>query len=135
MATIDSATFRKNVPNGTYGTLVKTDGKADLSATVAGTVVRVLRLEAGTKMFGLKAHAGALGAGTSIKVGVAYFNAADGTDDDDLFGTLSTASAGKLTWDDVPVVFNVPVAITVTTVGGATTGSVTVIPEYEYRGV
>lgn len=135
MATIDSSTFRKNVPNGTFGTLVKTDGKADLSAAPIGTVVRVLRLEAGSKLYGLKAHAAALGTGSSIKVGVAYFDAAEGTDDDDLFGTLSTAAAGKLTWDDAPLVFKVPVAITVTTAGGATTGSVTVIPEYEYRGV
>lgn len=135
MATKDASTFRKAVPNGTYGTLVKTDGKAEFTADAIGTVVRVMRLEAGTKMYGLKAHAAALGASTGIKVGISYIDPADGTDDDDLFGTLATASAAKLSWDDVPVVFNVPVAITVTNTGGVATGAVTVIPEYEYRGV
>jgi hypothetical protein len=134
MATKQAATFRNTVPNGTYGVLSKTEGKATFTADAAGTEVHTLRLEAGTKLYGLKAHHDNLGAGTSIKVGYAYVDANHGAAVDDAFCSGATTSPGVLEFEAKPITLNHPTILTVTSAGIAT-GDVVVIPEYEYRGV
>jgi hypothetical protein len=134
MAIKQSATFRNTVPNGTFGTISKAVGSAIFAADAAGTEVQAIRLEAGTKIFGFKAHHANLGAGTSIKVGYAYVDADDGASDDDAFCTGATTAAGVLEYAGTPFTLTAPAIVTVTSAGIAT-GEVTVIPEYEYRGV
>lgn len=134
MATKQSATFRNTVPNGTFGNLCKTEGKANLTAESTNTVTQVLKLEAGTKLYGLKAHHGNLGATTTIKVGYAFVDASHGAAVDDAFCSGVTTSAGVQEYAGAPITLNHPAIVTVTNTGTAT-GEVVVIPEYEYRGV
>lgn len=134
MATKQAATFRSTVPNGTFGNLCKTEGKAIFAAEAANTVIQTLKLEAGTKLYGLKAHHDNLGAGTSIKVGYAYVDATHGAAVDDAFCSGATTSAGVLEFNGKPITLDHPAILTVTNTGTAT-GEVVVIPEYEYRGV
>jgi hypothetical protein len=134
MATKQSATFRNTVPNGTYGTISKTVGLATFAADAAGTEVHAIRLEAGTKIFGFKAHHGNLGEGTSITVGYAYVDAEDGAAVPNAFCSGRTTEAGVLEYAGTPFTLTAPAIVTVTSDGTAT-GEVTVIPEYEYRGV
>lgn len=134
MAIKQSATFRNTVPNGTFGTISKTIGSAVFTADAAATEIHAMRLEAGTKIFGFKAHHDNLGAGTTIKVGYAYVDAEDGAADDDAFCTGATTAVGTLEFSGKPFTLNAPAIVTVTNTGTAT-GEVLVIPEYEYRGV
>jgi hypothetical protein len=134
MAIKQSATFRNTVPNGTYGTISKTVGSATFAGDDTGTEVHVIRLEAGTKIFGLKVHHGNLGAGTSLMAGFAYVDSADGAADDRAFGSGVTTALGAFEYVGLPITLNAPAIITITS-GGTATGEVTVIPEYEYRGV
>lgn len=134
MATKQSATFRNTVPNGTFGTLSKAIGSAIFAADAAATEIHAMRLEAGTKIFGFKAHHDNLGAGTTIKVGYAYVDAEDGAADDDAFCSGATTSEGTLEFSGKPFTLSAPAIVTVTNTGTAT-GEVLVIPEYEYRGV
>lgn len=135
MATKQSATFRNTVPNGTFGTLSKAIGSAIFAADAAATVIQTMRLEAGTKIFGFKAHHDALGASTAIKVGYAFVNPEDGAAVDNAFGAGATTGAGVLEYTGKPITLNAPAIVTVTNNTGTATGEVTVIPEYEYRGV
>ena len=135
MAITQSDTFRNRVNNGTFGNLNKEVATANLAATAANDVVEVLRLEAGTLITGLAVHYGALGASTGIKVGISYFSAEDGTDDDDAFVTVADSStAGVASYPGVPLLFDVPTKLTVTVTGAAATGKVTIVPEYVYAG-
>lgn len=135
MAIKQSATFRNTVPNGTYGTISKAEGIATFDGDAAGTEIHSLKLEAGTKVFGVVAHHDNLGAGTTIKVGFAYVDNQDGAAVSDAFiAAAATTAAGKLVFDGKPITLNAPAVLTVTNTGTAT-GSVVVIPEYEFRGV
>lgn len=135
MATLQSSTLRNNTANGTFGNLNKAIGVADLAAAPIATVVEVLRLEAGTTVTGLDVFHGALGATTSLTVGVSFYDTAHGTDDADAFATVAdTSASGKASYAGVPLVFEYPVKITVTVGGAAATGKVTVVPEYIYVG-
>lgn len=134
MATKQAATFRNTVINGTYGNLCKTEGKATFAADAADTEIHILKLEAGTKLYGLKAHYDNLGSGTSIKVGYAYLDASHGAPVDNAFCSGETTSAGVLEFNGKPITLDHPAILTVTNTGTAT-GDVVVIPEYEYRGV
>lgn len=130
-----ASSLRAAVYNGTHGNLSKAIGAAEFAADAANTAIAVLRLEAGTTVTGLTAHNAALGVGTGYKVGVAYFDAADGTDDDGLFATdADSAAAGSASYAGVPITFEKPVMVTVTATGATATGKVTVVPEYIYRG-
>lgn len=135
MAIKQSATLNNTVPNGTYGNLCKTEGKAIFAADPAATEVHTLKIEAGTKIYGLVAHHDNLGSGTTISVGVSYINEEDGVADAAAFiPAAATTSAGKLEFTGKPITINAPAVLTVTNAGTAT-GSVVIIPEYEYRGV
>src|SRR5690606_25809105 len=126
---------RAAVYNATHGHFSKAIGAAEFAAAAANTTIAVLRREAGTTVTGLTAHNAAPGAGTGYKVGVAYFDAADGTDDDDLFATdADSAAAGSASYAGVPITFEKPVMVTVKVTGAVGTGKVTVVPEYIYRG-
>lgn len=134
MATINAPSLRNRVYNGTSGNLSKEFGTAVFSGHAAGTVSHVLKMDAGTQFFGLKAFAGALGALTGMTVGI-HYPEGDGTDDPGYFGTVAdTSVATTLTWETTPVTFNERVVITVTVTGAAGTGSVNVVPEYAYKG-
>tara|TARA_R110002033_G_scaffold170862_2_gene214573 strand:+ start:14771 stop:15181 length:411 start_codon:yes stop_codon:yes gene_type:complete len=136
MATKNSATFRNTVPNGTFGTISKAEGTATFDGDAIDTTINVMKLEAGTKIFGIKAFNDALGASTTVKIGYAFLDAGDGTDDDDGFvAATATVTAGTLSYTGKPITFDVPVIVTVTNEGGVATGDVVVIPEYEFRGV
>lgn len=129
-----ASTLRAVTYNGTHGNLSKAVGKAVFTADAANTVVHTLLLDAGTTLLGLKAHHDNLGVGTSIELGYAFQDADYGADTPAAFGTKATAAAGAHTWDGVPIRFEHPTVLTVTVKGGAGTGSVTLIPEYLYRG-
>ncbi len=135
MATKQGPSFRSRVPNGTFGNLCKTEGAAIFSADAAGTEIHVLRLEPGTKLYGCKAFHDALGASTNLKVGYRYVDESDGAAVDDAFGSESSVSSGSVEWSGKPVTLEMPAILTITVTGGAATGSVQVIPEYEYLGV
>jgi hypothetical protein len=136
MATRQGNTLYKRTMNAEYGNVSKHIAPVILAAVPANDVLQCIRLEAGSTVTGLKSHHEALGAGSGYKVGIAYYDSADGTDDDDYFAVVAdSASAGKATaWDGVPVTFQVPVMITLKVTGAAATGVVTLVPEYIYTG-
>ena len=133
-----SSSFRKITPNGTFGTLSKASGHfAEFAGDAADTTIAVAHFDAGTTFHGVKTIHEAMGAGTGIQVGIAFYDAEDGTDDPDFFSTVAdSAAAGNASWGDtvVPVTFNVPVKLTVTNTDAVATGRVDVIPEYVYTG-
>lgn len=134
MAIKQSATFRNTVPNGTFGTISKAIGSAVFAGDAAATEIHTMRLEAGTKIFGFKAHHDNLGAGTSINVGYAFVDPNDGAAVADAFCSGATTAAGVLEFSGKPITLDAPAVVTVINTGTAT-GEVMVIPEYEYRGV
>lgn len=135
MASIkQSATFRNTVMNGTYGNLSKAEGKAVFSADAANTTIHTLKLEAGSKLYGLTAHHDNLGGGTAIKVGYAYVDESHGAADDDAFCSGASTAEGVQSYSGKPITFNHPVILTVTNTGTAS-GEVVIIPEYEFQGV
>lgn len=135
MATKQGPSFRSRVPNGTFGNLCKTEGVAIFSADADGTEIHVLRLEPGTKLYGCSTFHDALGASTNLKVGYRYVDESNGSAVDDAFSSGSSSSAGLIEWSGKPVILEMPAILTLTVTGGAATGSVQVIPEYEYLGV
>lgn len=134
MATKKGASVHNRVPNGTYGNLNKIDAVFDFEGEAAGTEGLVMRLEAGTKIFGLKAFHDALGGSTTLKVGYRYVDSNDGAAVDNAFGSGATTAQGVIEYTGKPIRLEKPVYITVTNAGGASTGSITVVPEYEYMG-
>jgi hypothetical protein len=135
MATRQANTLFMRVMNAEYGNLNKHIAQVILSAVPAADVMQCIRLEAGTTITGLVAHREALGAGSGIKVGVAYFDSEDGSDDDDYFLTVAdTSAAGSSAWSGKPVTFPMPIMITLTVTGAPATGVVTLVPEYVYTG-
>lgn len=135
MATRQGNTLFMRTMNAEYGNLNKHVAPVVLSAVPAADMVQCIRLEAGTTITGLAAHRDALGAGAGFKVGIAYYDPVDGTDNTAQFLTVADASAaGSSTWTGKPVTFPVPVMITMTITGAAATGTVTLVPEYVYTG-
>jgi hypothetical protein len=134
MDTKQASGFRNTVPNGVFGNISKAVGTATFEADGAGTVVHTIKLEAGSKVFGLKAHHDNLGAGTTVKVGYAYVDANDGAAVDDAFCDGATTAPGVLEYAGKPIMIDAPAILTVTNTGTAT-GDVMIIPEYEFQGV
>lgn len=118
----------------TYGDAATHPSSIDLAAAAPGTEIEAMRIPVGAELYGVTLVNDALGASSTLQVGVKY-PYGGGTDDPDQFlPSGGSASAGVRTNYFHPIRFENEAVLTATTGGAATTGKVTVIPHYRYLG-
>lgn len=116
--------------NTTYGNLCAAVGQVEFEGEAAGAEGKLFKLPPMSKLVGLKLINEALGASTTVKV-----DAVDAEGNSTaILPASNTASAGRIDYEDAPVMLDVETAITATTAGGAATGVIDVVVEYIYIG-
>lgn len=126
--------FSKMPMAGPYGNSSLVARSITLAAAAIATGIDFIELPPGTKLNDVKLINDALGASTTLSVGLRYPNA-DGTDSATaLLAAASTSSAGARTGAFHPMTFDTPLVVTGTVGGAAATGKVTLHVIYEYVG-
>ncbi len=122
---------------GEYGKGQLYHERATFAAEAIAGVAQVMKIKAGTKVFGARAINAALGASTTLSMGFTPVRASDGPAADAAYfkTATSTSSAGVILANGfVPITFDFDVYLTLTVGGGAATGIVDVIVESTYVG-
>ena len=122
---------------GEYGNACIKTALVNFLATVVGTY-NVIKIPAGTKVYGLRALNEALGASTTLAWGYAPVDSTLGPAASAAYfgAAAATASAGDRRMGFKPVTFEYDVYLTVTLAGATTSADVDVdvVLEYEYVG-
>lgn len=135
MSTRKAVCYGQAMKNSAFGNLNTEKLVEELTSEAADNVVTFGPFESSTELHKLNLHYDALGAGSGLKLGVAFDSADDGTDDDDKYLTIAdTSAAGKATWEGVPERIDTRFYLSLTVTGAAATGTVTLVPTYLYYG-
>lgn len=103
--------------------------------TASGTVVRLGKLFAGTKVYDAHVVHANLGANTTLKLGFEYAGGEAGSDDDAFIAAGATTAAGKLLSVAAPVTLAYDAYLIATTGGaGVTAGLIDAVVTFEHRG-
>lgn len=109
-------------------------GYNTFAGEAAGTVVRLNKLFAGTKVYDAKMINAALGAATTVKLGFEYVNGESGGDDDYFVAATATDTAKRTDSAAKPITLAHDAYIIATTAGGAATGALDTVLDFEHRG-
>lgn len=124
MAIISAPTMHDRIYSGPTGNMSVEVGKAVLKAA-DGDVIEYLELPIGLKLFGVRIVSAALGAGVTVDIKAGDTVLAADVD-------VSTAKAINIPF--APVYLKEKVILTATIQGGAATGELLVMPEYQSVG-
>ena len=122
------------VYSGAHGNASRETLNDVLAATPANTEVLLGNFPAGTTFDGVKVFHGALGANTSIELGI---KSKKGTAivEPTLFGSVDTVSAGDSAKNIKPFYCDETVELIATLKGGVGTGELNVTVDYRYNGM
>lgn len=109
-------------------------GSVTLASAATTTKVRLLKLFAGTKIYGTKMVNAALGASTTVSVGYEYVDGQAGGGAAALIAATDTSAAAKTDSVKAPIVLDYDAYITATVGGASATGQVDVVMSFEHRG-
>jgi len=135
MATILASTLTEVQNSGQHGNLSVAHGKHTLAAAAIADKVLLLKLYAGSKVYGVKLVNAALGASTTVSVGYENADGTAGGSATAFINAQSTASAGATRSSTAPVTLTKDAIISLTVGGAAATGQVDVVVDFEFRGV
>lgn len=134
MATINAPTLLDVVYSGDCP-FAAAHGQATLAAAAIGDKVRLNKLFAGTKIYGVKLVNAALGASTTVSVGFEYVDGQSGGGAAALIAATSTASAAVTREGaTAPVTLAYDAYVTATVGGAAATGQIDTVVTYEFKG-
>lgn len=134
MATIFADNFTDIPRTGSYGNAGVQHVSKTLAANPIADELVLIELPAGTKLHDFRAVIAALGASTTLSFGWRYKNGEAGGGAAALEAAASTVSASTVRGTFVPVEFEFDAYVTATIGGGAATGAVNVVLNYEYLG-
>lgn len=134
MATINAPTLLDVVYSGDCP-FAAAHGQATLASAAIGDKVRLNKLFAGTKIYGVKLVNAALGASTTVSVGFEYVDGQAGGGAAALIAATSTASAAVTREGaTAPVTLAYDAYVTATVGGAAATGQIDTVVTYEFKG-
>ena len=134
MATINAPTLLDVVYSGDCP-FAAAHGQPTLAAAAIGDQVRLNKLFAGTKIYGVKLVNAALGASTTVSVGFEYVDGQAGGGAAALIAATSTASAAVTREGaTAPVMLAYDAYVTATVGGAAATGQIDTVVTYEFKG-
>ena len=133
MATINAPTLLDVVYSGDCP-FAAAHGQATLAAAAIGDKVRLNKLFAGTKIYGVKLVNAALGASTTVSVGFEYVDGQAGGGAAALIAATSTASAATREGATAPITLAYDAYVTATVGGAAATGQIDTVVTYEFKG-
>lgn len=133
MATINAPTLLDVVYSGDCP-FAAAHGQATLASAAIGDKVRLNKLFAGTKIYGVKLVNAALGMGTTVSVGFEYVDGQAGGGAAALIAATSTASAATREGATAPVTLAYDAYVTATVGGAAATGQIDTVVTYEFKG-
>jgi len=134
MATINAPSLQDTVYSGDCP-LANAHGYVTLAAAAIADKVRLNKVYAGTKVYGVKMVNAALGASTTVSVGFEYVNGEAGGSATAFIPATSTASAVVTREGAVAPVTLAYDAYIIATVGGAAaTGQLDTVVTYEFKG-
>lgn len=122
------------VYSGTHGNASRETLNDVLAATPADTKILLGNFPAGTTFDGVTVFHDALGAGTSIELGIKSKHN-DDINELTLFGTVNTTDAGDALKNIKPRHVNETVELIATLKGGVGTGELQVTVNYRYNGI
>ena len=127
--------FDKRMMAGPFGNASKEVRSITLASQAATTELEFMKLPAGTQLNDIKLIHDALGASTTLSVGLKYDSDEEGTTSATaLLAAAASTSAGTRAGAFHPMKFDVPVTLTATIGGASATGKVSLQADYEYRG-
>lgn len=133
MATLNAPTLAETQYSGDCPAAFA-HGQITLAAAQVADKVRLVKLFAGTKIYGAKMINAALGGSTTVSIGFEYVNAESGGSATALIPATSTASAAKTDALVAPITLAYDAYITATVAGAAATGLLDVVVSFEHRG-
>jgi hypothetical protein len=133
MATLNAPTLQDVQYSGDKGA-VHSHGSYLFAAAAIADKVRLVKLYAGTKIFGAKMINAALGASSTISLGYENADGSAGGGAAALIAATSTAAAAKTDSLVAPILLTTDVYITATVAGAAVTGQFDAILNIEHRG-
>ncbi len=134
MATINAPSLQDVQYSGDCP-LANAHGYVTLAAAAIADKVRLTKLFAGTKIYGVKMVNAALGASSTVSVGFEYVDGQSGGGAAALIAATSTASAAVTREGaTAPIVLLYDAYITATIGGAAATGALDTIVTYEFKG-
>lgn len=133
MALIYGATAKSTHNTGQHGDASRQPLFAKLSGTAAGTQVVLGEFVGGCRIDTVRLVHGALGAGTSLKLGVIFPDG--GVSNDVQFGTYVTTAADTKEWKGKPFSSQNGFQLVAEVVGAAATGDIDVLVDFVYRGL
>lgn len=134
MATLNAATLQDIQYSGECPA-AHAHGKYTLAAAQIADVVRLIKVYAGTKIHGARMINAALGASTTVSIGYEYVNGESAAVPAGILAATSTSSAASTPMAVAPVTLAYDAYITATIGGGAATGQLDVVLNYEFKGV
>ncbi len=137
MADIEGKNLRTLQHNGEYGNARVAILQHTLAAAQIGDVVVLGKLPGGVRIHTSTLRNAALGASSTLTLGYRYINAAEGSDATaGLLAATATSSAARTTGavDVVDIATGSGVEIVSVVAGGAATGAISAIIEYDYPG-
>lgn len=133
MAIINAITLPENLYAGEAPVAVA-HGFHTLAAAQINDVVRLCKMPAGTKVYEAKLVNAALGASTTVSLGYEYVNGEAAANATAFLGDTSTVAAATTRAPGAPVILQYDAYLTATVKGGAATGKIDAVLQYEYRG-
>jgi hypothetical protein len=133
MATINAPSLQDVQYSGDEGA-VHSHGYIALNAAAIADKVRLVKLYAGTKIFGSKMINAALGASTTISLGFEYVKGQAGGGAAALIAATSTAAAASTVSPAAPILLQYDAYLTATVGGAAATGQFDAVLTIEHRG-
>lgn len=133
MATINAPSINDVQYSGDDGA-VHAHGSITLAAAQIADKVRLVKLFAGTKIFGAKMVNAALGASSTISLGYENVDGTAGGSATALIPATSTAAIAMTNSIVAPILLLVDTYITATVAGAAVTGQFDAVVLFEHRG-
>lgn len=133
MATINASSLSTTQYSGPVPA-AHAHGSHVFAAASVGDKVRLLKLFAGTKIYGAKMINAALGASSTVSLGYEYVDGQAGGGAAALIAATSTAAAAKTDTASAPIILAYDAYITATVGGAAATGQFDTVINYEHQG-
>lgn len=133
MATINAPTLQDTQYSGDCPAAFA-HGQITLAAAAIADKVRLVKLFAGTKIYGAKMVNAALGAATTVSLGFEYVNAEAGGGAAALVAATATVAAARTDSVAAPITLAYDAYITATVGGGVATGLFDAVISFEHRG-
>lgn len=134
MATLNALTLKDIQSSGNFGAL-HAHGAHTLAAAAIADKVRLVKLFAGTKIFGVYLVNAALGASTTVSVGFEHENGEAGGGAAALIPATATNAIGRVESLVKPTILKYDTFITATIGGAAATGAIDVVVLFEHQGI